>query len=105
PLPTTVPYHFAYESYRTITDVTPRSMGNPHSVTFVKDVDALDLNRIGPLAEHHPAFPRRVNAHWAQVISRDELKMRTWERGSGITWACGTGACAVWVAGLLTERP
>ena len=85
-------------------DVVPVSMGNPHSVTFVEDVQKLDLNRIGPLAERHPAFPKRVNAHWAQVMSRSEIRMRTWERGSGITWACGTGACAVLVAGVLTGR-
>jgi diaminopimelate epimerase len=80
------------------------SMGNPHSVTFVNDVNSIDLNRIGPLVEHHKAFPRRINAHWVQVHSRNEVTMRTWERGSGITWACGTGACAVCVAGVLTGR-
>jgi diaminopimelate epimerase len=85
-------------------EVIPISTGNPHSVSFVDDVEKLDLNRIGPLAERHPAFPKRVNAHWAQVISPRELRMRTWERGSGITWACGTGASAVCVAGVLTER-
>jgi len=80
------------------------SMGNPHSVTYASDVKAIDLNRIGPLVEHHKAFPRRINAHWVQVHSRNEVTMRTWERGSGITWACGTGACAVCVAGVLTGR-
>jgi diaminopimelate epimerase len=85
-------------------EVIPVSTGNPHSVSFVPDVQKLDLNRIGPLAEHHPSFPKRVNAHWAQVISPRELRMRTWERGSGITWACGTGASAVCVAGVLTGR-
>lgn len=85
-------------------EVIPVSTGNPHSVTFVDDVDKLDLNRIGPLAERHPSFPKRVNAHWAQVISPTELKMRTWERGSGITWACGTGASSVCVSGVLSGR-
>jgi diaminopimelate epimerase len=85
-------------------EVVPISTGNPHSVSFVEDVEKLDLNRIGPLAERHPAFPKRVNAHWAQVISPRELRMRTWERGSGITWACGTGASAVCVAGVITGR-
>jgi diaminopimelate epimerase len=80
------------------------SMGNPHAVTYVPDVAAVDLNRIGPAIERHPAFPRRVNAHFVQVISPTEVKMRTWERGSGITLACGTGACAVCVAGALTGR-
>jgi diaminopimelate epimerase len=95
---------FGYELDGRMFDVVPVSMGNPHSVHFVSDVDQIDLNRIGPPAEHHPAFPRRVNAHWAQVLSPTEVKMRTWERGSGITWACGTGACAVLVAGVLTAR-
>lgn len=80
------------------------SMGNPHSVAFVDDVAALDLDTIGPAFEHHPAFPNRINAHWAQVHSEDEVTMRTWERGSGITLACGTGASAVCVAGVLTGK-
>jgi diaminopimelate epimerase len=80
------------------------SMGNPHSVAFVSDVAKVELARIGPVVEHHKAYPRRINAHWAQVISRSEVRMRTWERGSAITWACGTGACAVLVAGVLTGR-
>jgi diaminopimelate epimerase len=103
-LGTRTPQNFGYELEGKMTDVVPVSMGNPHSVHFIKDVESLDLNRIGPLAERHAAFPRRVNAHWAQVISPNEVKMRTWERGSGITWACGTGACAVLVAGVLTGR-
>jgi diaminopimelate epimerase len=77
------------------------SMGNPHAVMFVDDVAAIDLEREGPEVEHHPAFPRRINAHWVQVHSRTELTMRTWERGSGITLACGTGASAVCVAAVL----
>jgi diaminopimelate epimerase len=85
-------------------DATFVSMGNPHSVTFVPDVKAIELERIGPVVENHPAFPRRINAHFVQIVSRDEVIMRTWERGSGITWACGTGACAVCVAGVLTGR-
>ncbi|MBM4420289.1 MAG: diaminopimelate epimerase [Chloroflexi bacterium] len=80
------------------------SMGNPHAVLFVPAVAAIDLDRLGPAVEHHPAFPRRINAHWAEVISRSEVRMRTWERGSGATLACGTGACAVAVAGVLTGR-
>ena len=80
------------------------SMGNPHVVSFTKDLQSVDLNRVGPLMETHPAFPRRVNAHWAQVFSPTEIAMKTWERGSGITLACGTGACSVLVAGVLTGR-
>jgi diaminopimelate epimerase len=76
------------------------SMGNPHIVFFVKDVQRIPLERIGPMIEHHRAFPRRVNAHVVQVHSRHEVTMRTWERGSGITLACGTGAAAVCVAGV-----
>lgn len=80
------------------------STGNPHAVIFVDDVAAVPLAQIGPRVEHAPAFPRRINAHWVQVHSRDEVTMRTWERGSGITLACGTGACAVAVACILTGR-
>jgi diaminopimelate epimerase len=78
--------------------ITCVSMGNPHVMIYVDDVDAVDLEQIGPKIEHHPLFPRRINAHFVQVIGRRELKMRTWERGSGITLACGTGASAVLVA-------
>ena len=83
------------------------SMGNPHAVMFVDDLASVDLEHEGPEVEHHPAFPRRINAHWVQVHGRRELTMRTWERGSGITLACGTGASAVGVAAVLaghTER-
>jgi diaminopimelate epimerase len=80
------------------------SMGNPHAVFFTADVKKVELEKIGPIVERHAAFPRRVNAHWAQVHSRSEVTMRTWERGSGITLACGTGACAVGVAGVLSGR-
>ncbi len=76
------------------------SMGNPHATTFVEDVKAIELERWGPQVENHPAFPRRINAHWVQVHSSQEVTMRSWERGSGITQACGTGACAVCVAGV-----
>jgi diaminopimelate epimerase len=85
-------------------DVVFVSTGNPHAVTFTDRVADLDLATIGPKVEHHPAFPRRVNAHWVQVQSPSEITMRTWERGSGITMACGTGACASCVAGHLTGR-
>jgi diaminopimelate epimerase len=80
------------------------STGNPHAVIFDDHVAKLDLAAVGPKVEHHPAFPRRVNAHWVEVISPSEITMRTWERGSGITMACGTGSCASCVAGHLTGR-
>ena len=82
--------------------VTAVSMGNPHAVAYVDDVDHLAVEELGPALEHHPAFPKRVNAHFVEVLGPDEVRMRTWERGSGITLACGTGACAVCVAGVLT---
>lgn len=80
------------------------SLGNPHMVIFVDDVDSVPLTSIGLKIEHHEAFARRINVHFVQVISRNHLKVRTWERGSGITLACGTGACAVLVAGAVTNR-
>ncbi|HVT87965.1 MAG TPA: diaminopimelate epimerase [Tepidisphaeraceae bacterium] len=80
------------------------SMGNPHATIYVADVLGTDVEHIGPVVEHHKAFPGRINAHWVQVISPGEVRMRTWERGSGITLACGTGACAICVAGVLTQR-
>jgi diaminopimelate epimerase len=97
-------YRLSVAQSNELVDATFVSMGNPHAVIFTSDVKSLDLNRIGPPMENHPAFPRRANVHWAQVVSRGEVIMRTWERGSGITWACGTGACAVAVAGVLTGR-
>jgi diaminopimelate epimerase len=87
-----------------LVEATFVSMGNPHAVIFVDDVKSVPLTRLGPLVEHHAAFPRRVNAHWVQVHSPTKVTMRTWERGSGVTQACGTGACAVAVAGVLTGR-
>lgn len=85
-------------------DVTCVSMGNPHCITFVEDVAAIPLESIGPVFEHHPVFPQRTNTEFIQVVRRDYLKMRVWERGAGITLACGTGACASLVAGVLTGR-
>ena len=80
--------------------VTCVSMGNPHCVVF-EDPDDLDLEKIGPAFEHHEAFPERVNTEFVRVMGKNEVKMRVWERGSGETWACGTGACAVAVACVL----
>ena len=87
----------AGKSYR----VTCVSMGNPHCVVFGGNPYDMNLERIGPHFENHPLFPERVNTEFVQVLDKNELKMRVWERGSGETWACGTGACAVAVAGVL----
>ena len=76
------------------------SMGNPHAVQVVDDVDAQDLEASGPLIEHHPRFPRRVNAGYMQIVDRHHVKLRVYERGAGETLACGTGACAAAVAGI-----
>jgi len=84
--------------------VTCVSMGNPHCVLFLDRVDALDLKKIGPSFELHPFFPKRVNTEFVQVLSPAELRMRVWERGSGETAACGTGACAVLVAAVLNDK-
>ena len=80
------------------------SMGNPHAVLWCDDVSRVPLEAVGPLAETHPWFPERVNVHFVQVLGPREVRMRTWERGSGATQACGTGASAVCVAGILTGR-
>ena len=77
-----------------IWNCTAVSMGNPHCVTFVEDVDALPLEKIGPSFENHPLFPDRVNTEFIQLIDRTHIRMRVWERGSGETMACGTGSCA-----------
>ncbi len=81
--------------------VTCVSMGNPHCVTFVEDTKSLDLEKIGPSFEHHQVFPDRVNTEFVQIIDRQTVNMRVWERGSGETWACGTGACACVMACIL----
>ena len=73
---------------------TPVSMGNPHAVNFVEDIEKAPLRSVGPKLEHHSAFPEGVNVEFVQVIDNSTLRMRVWERGSGVTMACGTGACA-----------
>lgn len=86
---------------------TAVSMGNPHIVIFAQDIKSIDLPKVGSVLEHHELFPQRVNVHIVQVISKKHIQMRTWERGAGITLACGTGACACAVASFLnglTER-
>lgn len=77
------------------------NVGNPHVVIFVPDVDAIDLETVGPQIEHHPLFPERINVEFVQKLPEGHLKMRVWERGSGITMACGTGACATGVAACI----
>ncbi|HET7768354.1 MAG TPA: diaminopimelate epimerase, partial [Chloroflexota bacterium] len=84
------------------------SMGNPHAVFFVPDVDAVPLADVGPRVETHPLFPHHTNVEFVQALAPDRLRVRVWERGAGATQACGTGACAAHVAarlhGLATER-
>ncbi len=77
------------------------SMGNPHCVIQVDDIDAVPLERVGPALEHHVAFPNRVNVEFIEIASRDRLRQRTWERGTGETLACGSGACAAAVTSIL----
>lgn len=98
--PTDIPLEVAGQSF----PVTCVSMGNPHCVIYINEItDALVLG-IGPQIENHPAFPRRTNVEFIRVNRADDATMRVWERGSGETMACGTGACAVAVAGVLTGR-
>ena len=92
-----VPLEVGGREYR----VTCVSMGNPHCVTFVDDPYTLDLEKIGPMFEHDEHLPERVNTEFVRVDGKNELTMRVWERGSGETWACGTGACATAVAACL----
>jgi diaminopimelate epimerase len=80
------------------------SMGNPHAIFWVDDVDAYDLGKIGPLLENHPLFPERANISLAQVKSREHIVIRTWERGAGLTKACGSAACAAAVAAARLRR-
>ncbi|MCD8318647.1 MAG: diaminopimelate epimerase [Paraprevotella sp.] len=80
------------------------NMGNPHLVIFTDDIRQIDLPAIGPILEHHPLFPDRVNVEFAQILAEGRIRMRVWERGSGITQACGTGACATATAAAFTER-
>lgn len=83
--------------------VTCVSMGNPHAVTFVDDVNKIDIENIGPQFECHTLFPKKINTEFAQIVDRKTIKMRVWERGTGETFACGTGACATLVAASLSD--
>ena len=80
------------------------SMGNPHFVIFVPDITQINLSSVGPLIENNPYFPDRTNVEFVQVLSDGEVRMRVWERGSGITQACGTGACATAVAAVVNGK-
>lgn len=82
-------------------EITCVSMGNPHAVIFTKDIDNIDLEKIGPLFEHHKLFPEQINTEFVEVTDSHNIKMRVWERGSGETMSCGTGTCAVIVAAVL----
>jgi diaminopimelate epimerase len=84
--------------------ITCVSMGNPHAVIFTEGIDLLDLEKIGPKIENHPIFPERINTEFVEIISSTYARMRVWERGSGETMACGTGACAVEVAAVLNKK-
>ncbi|NEN93730.1 MAG: diaminopimelate epimerase [Okeania sp. SIO3H1] len=84
--------------------VTCVNMGNPHCITFVENVADIALEIVGPQFEHHSVFPERTNTEFIQIVSPNYVKMRVWERGAGATLACGTGACASVVAGVLTQR-
>lgn len=93
-------YDFSFATYY----ITGVSMGNPHAVIFIEnDVDEFPLEEVGPKIEHHTIFPERTNVEFVKVISENHVKMRVWERGTGETQACGTGACAVLVAGVLNH--
>jgi len=105
--PARIPFEAPYRAPTYALDVDGRtieinalSMGNPHAVQFVADVDAAPVASEGPLIEKHPRFPRRVNAGFAQVVDRAHIRLRVFERGAGETLACGTGACAAVVAGI-----
>lgn len=84
--------------------VTCVSMGNPHAVVFLDTLDGLEIEKIGPKFENHDIFPRRINTEFVEVIDKNRLKMRVWERGAGETLACGTGACAVMAASVLCGK-
>ena len=80
------------------------SMGNPHAVTFINDMQELDIEKYGPKIEKHEIFPNKTNVEWIQIIDREHIIMRVWERGTGETLACGTGACASVVAGIMQQK-
>ncbi|MCX8029252.1 MAG: diaminopimelate epimerase [Brevinematales bacterium] len=92
-------FDFGFDKFK----INVISMGNPHCVIFKEDISNLDLSEIGPKIENHPLFPNRVNVEFVKIINNEEISMRVWERGSGETMACGTGACASAVATILNN--
>jgi len=84
--------------------ITCVSMGNPHCITFVNDVQSIPVDEIGPKIENHPLFPEKTNVEFIQVLNKQEINFRVWERGVGETLACGTGACAALVASVLNKK-
>ena len=101
-----IPYD-VYEAFNKDLDIdvlgekmrfTVVSMGNPHAITFVEDVDKVNIEKYGPAIENNPIFPNRTNVEFVQIIDKNNIKVRVWERGAGETLACGTGACAATVA-------
>jgi len=96
-----VPLRLSHEGTEHSLSVSSVSMGNPHAVIFVDDPDTAPVTQLGPLIEHHPAFPNRVNVEFVTPVTRDRIRQRTWERGTGETLACGSGACAVAVVSML----
>lgn len=84
--------------------IMPISVGNPHAVIFVDDIESVSITEIGPKIEHHPDYPDGVNVEFVQVLASDKLRMRVWERGSGVTMACGTGACASVMAAIASKH-
>lgn len=84
--------------------ITCASMGNPHCIVFVEDITTIDLSLIGPKIETHSAFPKKTNVEFVQVLNKQRLRMRVWERGAGVTMACGTGTCATLVAAVLNNK-
>ncbi|MDD2619913.1 MAG: diaminopimelate epimerase [Syntrophomonadaceae bacterium] len=84
--------------------ITGVSMGNPHCIIFVEDINDVPINRWGPLIENHQIFPAKTNVEFVQVLGKNEIVMRVWERGAGVTLACGTGACATLVAAVLNDK-
>ncbi|MEG6585984.1 diaminopimelate epimerase [Dendrosporobacter sp. 1207_IL3150] len=96
--------NYPLEVSNNVYNITCVSMGNPHCVIFVEDINAVDLSAIGPQIEKHEIFPRKTNVEFAQVLNDQAIRMRVWERGAGVTMACGTGACATLVASVLNNK-
>ena len=99
-----IKYLTLYVEENKVSLVRVDSMGNPHAVVFVDDVAGFELEKYGPLFENHKMFPKRTNTEFVEILSRNEAKMRVWERGSAETWACGTGTCATVMACILNKK-